>query len=82
MLMLLVAALSLGLVGASLHQSWHISLQPQGRYLFTILPMIGVVLARNREVIDNAVFMLIVLHLFLLSFYSFIFVGIAAIPRA
>ena len=82
MLMLLVAGLSLGLVGASLHQSWHISLQPQGRYLFTILPMIGVVLARNRKVIDNSVFVLIVLHLFLLSFYSFVFVGITAIPRA
>ncbi|NNK58320.1 MAG: hypothetical protein HKP44_13515 [Desulfofustis sp.] len=82
MLLLLVVGLSLGLIGASLHQSWTISLQPQGRYLLTILPMIGVVLARNRQMIDNSIFILIVLHLFLLSFYSFVFVGIAAIPRA
>ena len=80
-LLLLVVALSVGLVGASLHQSWTISLQAQGRYLFTILPMIGVVLARNRRVFENSVFILIVLHLFLLSFYSFVFVGITAIPR-
>ena len=79
---LLVGALALALIGASIHRSWTIDFQPQGRYLFPILPMIGVILAKNRQALENKMFNLLTVHLFLLSLYSFIFVALLAIPRA
>jgi hypothetical protein len=69
------------LTGASLHRSWTIDFQAQGRYLFPVLPMIGIILARNRAAVDNRVFILITLHLFLLSIYSFVFIALPAVPR-
>jgi len=81
LLALLVCGLALALVAASVHRSWTIDFQAQGRYLFPILPMIGVVLARNRQAIDNKVFILLTMQLFLLSLYSFIFIALPAIPR-
>ena len=81
LLALLVGGLALALIAASLHRSWTIDFQPQGRYLFPILPMIGVILAKNRAAVDNQVFILITMHLFLLSLYSFIFIALMAIPR-
>lgn len=82
LLALLVCGLALALVAASVHRSWTIDFQAQGRYLFPILPMIGVVLARNRSVVDNKVFILLTMQLFLLSLYSFIFIALPAIPRS
>ncbi|MFC1831096.1 hypothetical protein ACFL0S_03640 [Thermodesulfobacteriota bacterium] len=82
LLALLVCGLALVLVAASVHRSWTIDFQAQGRYLFPILPMIGVVLARNRSVVDNKVFILLTMQLFLLSLYSFIFIALPAIPRS
>ena len=82
LLALLVGGLALALIAASVHRSWTIDFQPQGRYLFPLLPMIGVILAKNRQVLDNKLFILLTVHLFLLSLYSFIFVALPAIPRA
>ncbi len=81
LLALLVVGLSLALVAASIHRSWTVDFQAQGRYLFPILPMIGIVLARNRSAIESRLFILLVMHLVLLSLYSFIFVALPAIPR-
>jgi len=81
LLALLVGCLALALTGASLHRSWTIDFQAQGRYLFPVLPMIGIILARNRAAVDNRVFILITLHLFLLSIYSFVFIALPAVPR-
>ncbi len=82
LLALLVVGLSLALVAASIHRSWTVDFQAQGRYLFPILPMIGVVLARNRTAIEGRLFFLLFAHVFLLSLYSFIFVALPNIPRA
>ena len=82
LLALFVCALALALIGASIHRSWTVDFQAQGRYLFPILPMIGVILAKNRAAIDNKFFILIAMHLFFLSLYSFIFVALPAMPRA
>lgn len=81
LLALLVAGLAIALIGASIHRSWTIDLQAQGRYLFPVLPMIGVVLATNRTLMENKVFTLLIAHLFLLSLYSYIFVALPVIPR-
>ena len=82
LLALLVCGLALALIGASVHRSWTVDFQAQGRYLFPILPMLGVVLARNRSVVDNKVFILLAMQLFLLSLYSFTFIALPAIPRS
>lgn len=78
---LLAVGLTLALIGASVHRSWTIDFQAQGRYLFPVLPMIGMVLATNRPLMDTKVFILIIVHLFLLSLYSFIFIALPVIPR-
>jgi len=82
LLALLVAGLSLTLLAASIHRSWTVDFQAQGRYLFPILPMVGVVLTRNRAAIESRIFVLLLSHLFLLSFYSFVFVALLNIPRS
>ena len=81
LLALLVVGLSLALVAASIHRSWTVDFQAQGRYLFPILPMIGVILAKNRAAVDSRLFVLLTMQTFLLSIYSFIFVALVAIPR-
>jgi len=81
LLALLVVGLSLALLAASIHRSWTVDFQAQGRYLFPILPMLGAVLARNRTAIESRLFVLLFMHLFLLSLYSFIFVALPNIPR-
>jgi uncharacterized membrane protein len=73
--------LSVALIGASLYRSWTIDLQAQGRYLFPILPMVGVLLARGRTLVDNGVFILFSIQLFALSLYSYIFIALIQIPR-
>ncbi len=80
-LTVLVVMLSVALIGASLHRSWTIDLQAQGRYLFPILPMVGVLLARGRAAVDNGVFILCSIQLFALSLYSFVFIALIQIPR-
>jgi hypothetical protein len=81
LLTLLAVALTLALLGAALHRSWTVDFQAQGRYLFPMLPMFGVLLAKARHLFDSRVFILCVAHLFILSLYSFVFIALPAIPR-
>ncbi len=81
LLTLLAVALTLALLGAALHNSWTVDFQAQGRYLFPMLPMLGLLLAKARHLFDNRVFIICVAHLFILSLYSFVFVALPAIPR-
>lgn len=81
LLTLLAVVLTLALLGAALHRSWTVDFQAQGRYLFPMLPMLGLLLAKARHLFDNRVFIICVAHLFILSLYSFVFVALPAIPR-
>ncbi|MBE0583378.1 MAG: hypothetical protein IH612_06390, partial [Desulfofustis sp.] len=81
LLTLLATVLTLALLGAALHRSWTVDFQAQGRYLFPMLPMLGVLLAKARQLFDTRLFILCVAHLFILSFYSFVFIALTAIPR-
>lgn len=78
---LMVLMFSLALIGASLHRSWTVDFQAQGRYLFPILPMVGVVLAGSRRLFANGYFTTQVVFLYGLALYSFIFVALVYIPR-
>jgi len=63
----------------SVYLSWTYAFQPQGRYLFPIIGMIGVFVYSNRRYLHNTVLNNFVVCSFLLSAYSFIFVALRQI---
>lgn len=74
-LMLLIFAVSLCLFVSS-YLSWSYAFQAQGRYLFPLLPMTAIFVFGLRDLISKRVFAALVVGCFLLSVYSFIFVGV------
>jgi hypothetical protein len=62
--------------------SWIIDLQAQGRYLFPMLGMIAVLLYRSSTQKDAVILHLFTLTFFLVSIYSFIFVGLVRMPMS
>lgn len=69
------------LIAASLWQSWNISFQAQGRYLAPILPMLGILYFHTRPWLLNRVFNGLLFTMFALGAYSFIYFGLALIPK-
>ncbi|MEY2508014.1 MAG: hypothetical protein QOH01_2343 [Verrucomicrobiota bacterium] len=65
----------------SAYHSWTADFQPQGRYLFPILPMLGFVLYRYRETLPTRALLLLLTGLFAASVCSFVFAGLRAIPQ-
>lgn len=63
----------------SFYLSWNYAFQPQGRYLFPALPMLAMLIYSNRRLMDNIVVNAFIAACFLLSVYSFIFMGLAKI---
>lgn len=75
------AACCLGIVALSLHHSWVSDFQPQGRYLFAIFAITGVVFLLARRYVNLSLAYALVCASFVLSVYSFAFVGIKDIPK-
>ena len=73
--------LAVGVVLASAYQSWTADFQPQGRYLFPIIPMIAFLFHHYRESLRSRVFNLLFACLFACSVYSFVFIGLKNIPK-
>ncbi len=73
---------SLLLITVSLHHSWTKDFQAQGRYLFPIVPMLGIVYAKSHKYLKGPLFTSLFIAMFLLSAYSFIFVALPQIPKA
>jgi hypothetical protein len=65
-------------VAISVALSWIYAYQPQGRYFFPVLPMLGVLIYSNRHLFNNVLMNLLFLILFLFSVYAFMNV---ALPR-
>lgn len=63
----------------SAYLSWTYALQAQGRYLFPVFAMTAVLLATNRRHFNNLILSAMTVAAFLLSIYSFVFVGLAEI---
>lgn len=80
-LLLLASACAFGLIGASLYHSWTSDFQTQGRYLFPIIPMLGVLLYHTRKYMIAPGYRLFLVAMFLLSSYSFIIVALLRIPK-
>lgn len=75
-LLLFIGVLLLGIFASSYIYSFRYAYQPQGRYLFTALPALGLLFYKiDKTYRDRFVLPLIVL-LFIMGVYSFVFVGI------
>ncbi len=82
LLLLLFFGCAGGLIGISLWHSWTADFQTQGRYLFPIIPMLGMLLYHTRRYIPDAGFRLFLIGMFALSFYSYVYIGLLHIPKA
>lgn len=78
---LALLSLAIALIGASIHHSYTMEVQAQGRYLFPIFGIFGLIYGRNYGVINSRIFTLFVVSLFLISTHSFIFEAIYRIPK-
>jgi hypothetical protein len=76
----MVLFFSLLVIGQSVYFSWTADYEPQGRYLFPLLPMVLVGLTRLPDVIRQRFVPCFSLCLFLLSLYSFVFTALLYIP--
>ncbi|BCL61467.1 hypothetical protein DGMP_21600 [Desulfomarina profundi] len=80
-LALSVLCLSSALIAVSLYHSWTVDFQAQGRYLFPIIPMLGILYARTYRVIYQPVLLLGVTCMYMLGVYAFIFEALLRIPK-
>ena len=67
---------------ASAYHSWTTDFQPQGRYLFPTLPVVGLLLLHYRNALIQSRLVVIAALIFGLSSYSFVFVGIRGLPAS
>jgi hypothetical protein len=65
----------------SAYHSWTADFQPQGRYLFPVLPMLAFILFRYRERLGSRALHMLFAGLFAASVISFVFTGLRAIPQ-
>jgi hypothetical protein len=76
-----VLATAFLVVLGSAYSSWTADYQPQGRYLFPILPMFALLFHRYRDTLRSRAFYLLFGCLFVGSIYSFIFTALRNIPK-
>ena len=69
------------LMGAALYHAWTVDFQAQGRYLFPIAGMLGILLFELRKSVENLSCCLALTWFVGLSFYSFIFIALAGIAK-
>jgi len=72
---------SAALIAAACYHAWTMDFQAQGRYLFAIAAIIGMVLVKTEEVYNQAVFRTLCCSMFLLSVYSFVFIGLYGLAK-
>lgn len=80
-LWLLTLATASGLVAMALYNAWTVDFQPQGRYFLPIIGMLSVFFLHAQQYMNRSLVPLVCAGLFLLSLYSFIFIGLAGIPK-
>lgn len=72
---------SFALIAAACHHAWTMDFQPQGRYLIAIAAIAGVILARTEHVYNKAILRTLCCSMFLLSVYSFVFIGLYGLKK-
>jgi len=78
----LAGVFSVAMIFLSSYHSWVNDFQAQGRYLFPILGILAIVVGRYSSLFHARSYGGFVVVLFLLSILSFIFTGLASIPKA
>lgn len=81
-LWLLTVASAAGLILFALYYAWTVDFQPQGRYFLPIVGMLSIFFLHSQNYLLRSVVPLLGVGLFLLSLYSFLFVGLAGFLRA
>ncbi|HZH33382.1 MAG TPA: hypothetical protein VEX64_01010 [Pyrinomonadaceae bacterium] len=77
--LLITASASFFTIFISSYLSWVYAFQAQGRYLFPIIGMLALLVYANRQHLSKIAIGIFIAGAFLLSVYSFIFVGLAQI---
>lgn len=77
-----VLGLSAALIGVSLYHSWTMDFQAQGRYLFPIIPLLGILYGLNHRAVHSSFLSLGVVLMYSLAVYNFIFEALLRIPKA
>jgi len=72
---------SLALIGAASYHAWTYDFQAQGRYLFPIIPMIGMVLVQTEKVYNQITLRVLSSLMFFLAVFSFVFVGLYSLAK-
>ncbi|MDP3695331.1 MAG: hypothetical protein Q8R42_04390, partial [Desulfocapsaceae bacterium] len=80
---LLFAGLGCGitLIGISLWHSWTSDFQAQGRYLFPIILLLGIIYFQTKDIFQKRIFNFFVFSMFAVSLYSFIYIALQNIPK-
>ncbi|MFN6964726.1 MAG: hypothetical protein ACK4S4_13295 [Pyrinomonadaceae bacterium] len=79
--MVLFAACAFVAIAGSFYLSWNYAFQPQGRYLFPIVPMAAVTIAAERSRFDGRIVNALLAAMFVLSAYSFVVFGLKNINQ-
>jgi hypothetical protein len=77
----LAAGCGVLVVGLSMYHSWVNDFQPQGRYLFAMFPVLGMLLMKSSKHVGQRVVAVLIAAAFVLSTYSFVFTGLKNIPK-
>lgn len=72
---------STALIGVACYHAWTVDFQGQGRYLFAIVAMLGVVLVKTEKVYNQKLLTTLIASMFLLSVYNFIGTGLFGIAK-
>jgi len=76
-----LVVLSGALIAASFYHSWTVDFQGQGRYLFPIIPMLGILYACTYRVIHRQILFFGVCAMYFLGMHSFVFQALIRIPK-
>ncbi len=80
--LIMIACICSGLlIAASIWNSWTENFQAQGRYMAPLIPILSIVYYHVRHFVDHRVISSIALSLFVVSVYSFVFIGLAQIAK-
>ena len=80
-LLLIVFICSIFLIGAAFWRAWVTILQPQGRYFLPLAAMVGFLFFHGQRYLNKIIFNILIMIMFLMSSYSFIFLGLMNIPK-
>lgn len=69
------------LIVVACYRAWTVDFQAQGRYLFAMAPILGMVLSKTEAVYNRSVLRAIVSAMFLFSAYSFIWIALLGVAK-